>query len=153
MKISSKGRHAVRIMVEVATAKEELTSISELAKRLGITVKYLEQIVLKLTKFKLLIGSRGVKGGYKLVKEPNKITVAEILTATGDMPKLAPCLVSDKKCPAKNTCTSIGVWETLSGIIYKYLSKVTLRDLIEKTYPTTVWERKTTSFTGGFLLM
>ena len=136
MKISSKGRHAVRIMVDIATDAEELTSIPEMAKRLDITPKYLEQIILKLTKAKLLAGSRGFKGGYKLNKNPEEITIAQILSATGDMPKLAPCLVSDKDCPAKTSCTSIGVWETLSGIIYKYLNKVTLTNLIEKTYPT-----------------
>ena len=134
MKISSRGRNAVRIMVDIATDKEEFTNISGISKRLNITNKYIEQIISKLVKAKLVTSLRGAQGGYKLARKPEEINIAEILTAMGDMPELAPCLKEHKDCPARAKCTTIGVWETLSALIFDYLEKITLQNLIEKTY-------------------
>lgn len=134
MKISSRGRHAVRIMVDIATNNEDYVSIAGISERLNITNKYLEQIISKLSKAKLVLSQRGAQGGYKLARTPEQISIAEILTATGDMPELAPCLKEHRVCPAKAKCTTIGVWETLSAIIFDYLDKVSLKNLIEKSY-------------------
>ena len=133
MKISSKGRYAVAVMVDIAMANKEFVSIAEISSRQNITVKYLEQIISKLVKANLLTSCRGIAGGYKLNKPPKDYTIAEILYATGDMPKIVPCRMEGAVCPEKDKCHTIGVWEGLSAIIYDYLNKVSLQDLIDKT--------------------
>ena len=132
MKISSKGRYAVRIMAELARHKNEFLSVHELSKMQGITVKYLEKIISCLIKAKLITSTRGTNGGYKLLKEPKEYCVADILNATNDLPKLAPCLYSKIECPRAKNCDSISVWENLSSYIVDYLKKITLDDLLNK---------------------
>ena len=134
MKISSKGRYAVEIMVDIAKNGQDYCSVNEISSRQNISVKYLEQIISKLVKAKLLISSRGATGGYRLSKQPKDYSVAEILSVTGDMPKLAPCLTAATPCPKKESCESIGCWETLNALIYDYLSNLTLQNLIDKSY-------------------
>lgn len=134
MKISSRGRYAVRVMVDIATANKEYISLSEIAERQKISVKYLERIVAILTKARLLESLKGSLGGYKLAKKPENYSVAEILSITGDLPELAPCQKSKISCTKKKDCSTIGCWETLTTIIYDYLNKVSLLDLINKTY-------------------
>lgn len=134
MKISSKGRYAVRTMFDLATHSENYVSLSEIAQRQNITIKYLEQIISKLVKAKLIVSSRGAQGGYKLTKKPSEYSIAEILAITGDVPELAPCQKGNISCPNIEKCPTIGCWNTLSQIIYDYLQRVTLQDLINKTY-------------------
>lgn len=134
MKISSKGRYAVRILIDIATAKKEYVSISEISERQGISVKYLEKIMNILVKGKLTESLMGQKGGYKLSKSPKNISVAEIFSLTGDAPVLAPCQISPNKCPKIKDCTTIGYWETLQKLIFDNLKKITLQDIIDKNY-------------------
>lgn len=131
MKISTKGQYAVRLMVEIAKSKN-LVSVSNVASKQEISPKYLEQIVSLLVKNNLLESVRGNKGGYKLSRNANKISIKEILDITGDACTLAPCLNGD--CSRSHNCDAIGVWQTLGGLINTYLESVTLKDLIEKTY-------------------
>lgn len=131
MKISTKGQYAVRLMVEIAKSKN-LVSVSNVASKQEISPKYLEQIVSLLVKNNLLESVRGNKGGYKLSRNANKISIKEILDITGDTCTLAPCLNGD--CSRSHNCDAIGVWQTLGGLINTYLESVTLKDLIEKTY-------------------
>lgn len=134
MKISSKGRYAVRVLTCIAQNEKEYVSLSEIAEKEKITVKYLEQVISILLKANLVSSLRGVLGGYKLSKEPNAISIAEILEATGDMPKLAPCQKSDVACPNTKSCSSIGCWNKLSKIIDDYLKNVTLQSLMDNNY-------------------
>lgn len=134
MKISSKGRYAVRIMSEIAKNPDTCVSVSEIAEKQNISVKYTEQIINKLVKNNLLLSFRGVQGGYKLTKKPSEYKISEILSVTGDTPQIAPCLLSDKHCPRIDSCDSIGCWETLNKIIFDYLSHISLQDLLDKNY-------------------
>jgi len=131
MKITSKGRHAVRIMVDIARNKDEYVSISDISNRQHITTKYLEQIIALLVKGKLVESMRGVKGGYKLTRSPESITVKEILDATGDTTKIAGCL-NGEKCPMAEKCDTMGVWNELTNLINDYLNKITLQNLMER---------------------
>ena len=131
MKISTKGQYAVRLMVEIAKS-EDLLSISWIAKKQDISQKYLEQIVAMLVKSNLLQSIRGNKGGYRLTKNASDISIKEILDITGDSCELAPCLSGN--CARKEKCDAIGVWVTLGGLINDYLEKVTLKDLIDKSF-------------------
>ena len=87
----------------------------------------------KLSKAGLTSSLRGQTGGYKLKKSADKITLAQVLRITGDLPELAPCL-RDQVCPIKNKCNSIGVWEGLTKVIDDYLEKITIKDVLDKNY-------------------
>ena len=132
MKISSKGRYAVRIMSELAK-HSDYVSVNEMSEKQGITVKYLEQIFHLLSKANLVSSARGASGGYKLGVDPEKCTIAQILKATGDLPELAPCLVEGNKCPRINNCDSIDYWDKLSKLIVDYLNGITISDIVKKS--------------------
>jgi Rrf2 family protein len=133
MKITTKGRAAVRILVDLARNKEEYISVSEMSQRQRITPKYLERIISPLVKANLVLSMRGVNGGYKLAKAPSEITIKEILDATGDSIKLSSC-VNGEKCPVAGNCDSIVVWKGLNDLINDFLENITLEKLIIKTY-------------------
>lgn len=128
MKISASGEYAIRILVDIASG-EGYVSLSDVAKREGISLKYSEKIVSKLLKNNLLESLRGQGGGYKLAKKPEETTIKEVLEITGDITPVIPCL--DTECPHKNNCKSISVWQKLDGLINDYLKKVTIADLIK----------------------
>ncbi|MBQ7466835.1 MAG: Rrf2 family transcriptional regulator [Clostridia bacterium] len=134
MHISSKGRYAVRILTDLATSKSEYTSITEMAERQNISVKYLEKIMNILVKGKLVESLKGSNGGYKLTRQPKDYSVYDILLLTGDTPTLAPCQNSSQKCVMKDKCTSIGYWDTLQKMIIDNLKKITIQNIIDKTY-------------------
>ncbi|MBO7508551.1 MAG: Rrf2 family transcriptional regulator [Clostridia bacterium] len=133
MKISSKGRYAVRILIDIAENQKTFVSISEISERQGISVKYLEKIMNLLVKGGLVESAMGKKGGYKLVKSPKKCTIAEVLMLTGDAPQLAPCQ-NFGECPKAKNCSTVGYWGTLQKLIFDNLNKITLQDIIDKTY-------------------
>jgi len=134
MKISSKGRYAVRVLIDIATHQNEYVSIAEISARQGVSVKYLEKIMNSLVKGKLVTSLMGPNGGYKLAKPTNKCTIAEIFALTGDTPTLAPCQMEKNECASRAKCTTIGYWDTLQKLIVDNLNKITLKDLIDKTY-------------------
>lgn len=131
MKITSKGTHAVRIMTDIARNDNEFVSISDISARQHISIKYLEQIMSLLAKKGLVESMRGVKGGYKLTREASKISVKEILDATGDITKIANC-VSGENCPMADKCDTMGVWNELTLLINDYLQSITLQKLLDK---------------------
>ena len=129
MKISTKGLYAVRLMADMAKC-DKCVPLSEISARQNISLKYLEQIVSKLVKAKLILGNRGANGGYVLTKPAKQISVGEILNATGDGVKLAVC--SNKDCPRIENCDSAGIWLKLSNLINGFIYSVSLEDLILK---------------------
>ena len=133
MEITTKGRYAVRIMVDIARNEGEYVSLSDIATRQKISQKYLEKIISSLVKSNLVVSMRGANGGYKLSKAAHECNVKEILDATGESTKVAVCGAEDK-CPMADKCDTMGVWHTLNHLISDYLQSVTLNDLIEKTY-------------------
>ncbi len=130
MKISSKGRYALRIMVELADNDKNLLSIKDVANRQGISMKYLEQIVAKLCKSGLVEGFRGPNGGYKLTRSPEAITIAAILEATEGKIEIVDCLGENVKCERADKCKTKTCWDKLNSNIINYLKSVSLRDLM-----------------------
>lgn len=132
MKISTKGRYGVRIMLDIAKNGGAVpVRISDISARQGVTVKYTEQITGNLVKCGLLRSVRGVSGGYVLVKHPKQYTVAEILRNTeGD---LAPvdCVASAGLCDRAEECATKKLWDGLYRRINDYLEGVTLQDLLD----------------------
>ena len=134
MKISSKGRYAVRVMAELAKNENEYISVATLSEKQDITSKYLEQILAKLVKANLVESTRGVQGGYRLKKPAKEYSIADILKVTGDLPELVPCIAHKIQCPRAENCDSIGCWDKLSSLITNYLSSLTLDDLVNKKF-------------------
>lgn len=133
MEITTKGRYAVRVMVDIARNGDEFVSISDIASRQKISQKYLEKIISLLAKENLVLSMRGASGGYKLSKKIEEYNIKEILDACGENTKVASC-DGEGKCPMAEECDTMGVWHTLNHLISNYLESITLKDLIEKTY-------------------
>lgn len=131
MKISSKGRYALRMMIDIAQHNtNQWVSIKDISKRQGISIKYLEQIVTNLTKSGLLISSRGSQGGYMLAKSPDQYTVGQILRVIEGNLAPAACLETDEnRCERRSICPTIKFWEGLHNVINNYVDSVTLQDL------------------------
>ena len=134
MKISTKGRYALRVMLDIAHyGGNENVSLKEISAREGISVKYLEQIVAQLGKLGLLKSVRGTLGGYRLARLPKEYTVGEILRVTEGSLAPVACLDSDRnECERYLECPTIKVWEGLYEVINKYVDSITLEDLLEK---------------------
>ena len=135
MKISSKGRYALRMMIDLAEHHTgEWITIKEISERQEISIKYLEQIVTNLTRSGLLRSGRGSQGGYMLNKPPEQYSVGEILRAIEG--KLAPvaCLNDDiNLCERKEICKTLAFWQGLYEVINHYVDSVTLKDLSDET--------------------
>ena len=132
MKISTKGRYALRVMIDLAMNNNgEYISLKDISKRQGVSVKYLEQIVSLLNKQGLLQTARGNNGGYKLNKEIDKYTVGEILRAAeGDLSPIT-CVKEETKCDKKAGCLTYNFWKGLDDVINEYIDSKTLADLID----------------------
>ncbi len=134
MKISTKGRYAVRMMLDLAEHGEgRYVALKEIAERQGISKKYLEQIVTILNKSDFLMTNRGFQGGYKLARTPDKYTVGEILRLTEGSLAPVSCLENDpNQCSRAEICPTLFIWQGLGDAINNYLDSITLRDVLDK---------------------
>ena len=129
MKISTKGRYALRIMVEFAEHDGEVLSLKSVADAQNISLKYLEQIVHMLIKTNLLVSFRGINGGYKLAKPASQIKVSTILRATeGDL-AIVTCL-GEEACAKHAHCHARKCWDKLNQLINGYLDNLSLAELL-----------------------
>lgn len=140
MKISTKGRYALRLMVDLAEHKDNgFIALKDVAKRQNISKKYLEQIVPVLNGAGLLATNRGNRGGYRLAKEPKEYTVGDILRITEGSIAPVSCLESDvNSCERKNFCQTLYVWEGLYKVVNEYLDSITVQDIVDKIGNTTL---------------
>lgn len=136
MKISTKGRYSLRMLIDLAKNQQDgFVSLKDIAERQNISKKYLEQIVPLLNRSGLLRTNRGNLGGYRLAKPAENYTVGEILRATEGSLAPVSCLensVSD--CPRASECSTIFIWEGLYKVITEYLDNITLQDIIDRNY-------------------
>lgn len=132
MKISTKGRYALRMMIDLAQNKDEKPiSIKEIAARQNISEKYLEQIISVLNKAGFVKSVRGPQGGYLLLKEPKEYTVGMILRLTEGSLAPVECLEYEKNdCPRKENCVTLRLWEKLDKSIKDVVDNITLEDLL-----------------------
>lgn len=133
MKISTKGRYALRIMADLAIHDNgEYIRLKDIAERQSITLKYLEQIMPLLTKAGYVKSCRGNNGGYMLARKPEEYTAGEILRTTeGSLSPIACIEDQPNRCPRKEKCTTLSFWEGLWQVINEYVDHVTLADLIK----------------------
>ena len=134
MKISTKGRYALRMLYDLALHQEDgYVSLKDIAERQNISKKYLEQIVPLLNKTGLLRTNRGNKGGYMLAGRPGEISVGDVLRATEGSIAPVSCLEFEpNECPHANECSTLFVWEGLYKVMTEYLDSVSLQDIIER---------------------
>lgn len=134
MKISTKGRYALRVMIDLANHKDEgYISLKEVAERQEISMKYLEMIVGILNRAGFLMSQRGKSGGYMLAREAREYTVGAILKLTEGSIAPVSCLDQEKMlCERAADCTTLPLWKGLNRVIQEYLDSVTLQDLIDK---------------------
>lgn len=133
MKISTKGRYALRLMLDLALNNTgEPVRIKDIAARQEISDKYLEQIISTLNKAGYVKSIRGPQGGYRLAKEPEKYTVGMILRLTEGSLAPVPCLEEDvNTCERQEMCVTLRLWQMLNNAISDVVDKVTLADLVE----------------------
>ena len=132
MNITTKGRYALRVMLDLAQHPDEgFVSLKTVSDRNGISMKYLEMIVSSLKKGELVESSRGKEGGYRLSRSPADYSVGEILRCLED--NLAPvaCIKDgDVQCDKAAACVTLPMWKELDEITNAYLDSVSLRDLL-----------------------
>ena len=132
MNVTSKGRYALRVMVDLAQHPEDgFVSLKTVAERQGISMKYLEMIVGHLKKAELVESTRGKEGGYRLCRDAASYSVGEILHCIED--NLAPvsCIRDGSiTCDHAELCLTIPMWKALDEITNKYLESITLADLL-----------------------
>ena len=120
MLISTKGRYALRVMIDLAEHQADgFIPLKVIAQRQEISEKYLENIIKLLVKAKLLTGVRGKGGGYQLAKAPEQYTVESILRVTEDA----------DACPHSAECRTLPMWRGLDKLITEYFENITLADL------------------------
>lgn len=135
MLISTKGRYALRVMVDIAEhSGEEYLSLKDIANRQRISMKYLEMIIGSLVREKLLLSRRGKTGGYTLSKSPDEYSAYEkIFAAEGGIASVGCPLLEGAICNHVDSCTTFPLWKGLDTVIENYLKSVTLKDLVNRT--------------------
>ena len=134
MKISTRGRYAIRVMIDLAEHNTgEYVPLTDIAKRQEISEKYLEAIVASLVKSGNLKALRGKKGGYRLVKEPSEYTMKSILEVTEGEFAPVSCMENGvNQCERYGECKTIKMWEGLNKVIGDYFEGITLEDLVNE---------------------
>lgn len=128
MKMSTRGRYALLLMIDLAKANDYV-SIKEISEKENISIKYLEKIMHLLSKAGLVSVSRGKSGGYKLNRKPEEYKIGDILRVTEGPMIPTPC-IKDKKCDKVNTCEMYSFWNGLYDNISNYVDNKTLKDFI-----------------------
>ena len=138
MKLSTRGRYALRMMLDIALHPEESSvSLKSIAQRQGISVKYLEQIVTPLVRGGYLRANRGAQGGYQLNRPASEYTVGMILrTIEGSLAPVACVSDSgDVVCERQGQCVTVEVYRRIDDAIDAVVDNITLQDLVEMQHP------------------
>ena len=132
--ISTRGRYALRIIIDLAEHRNgSYIPMKDVAARQEISLKYLERILPDLTKGNIIEGIHGKGGGYKLIGNPDEITVLEILRLTeGDMSPVACLSEGAPPCPKKAECRTLSMWQKYYDLINDYFGGITIADLMKK---------------------
>jgi len=131
MKLSTKSRYGTRLMLDMAQHYQDgPIHLANVAKRQGISVKYLEQIIIPLKKANFIRSVRGPKGGHTLARPPEEITVGEIVALLEDGASLAACSDNPKVCERSPVCPTRDIWQEAAQAMFDKLQSITLADLL-----------------------
>lgn len=133
MMVSTKGRYALIVMIDLANNQgDAYVSLSDIAERQNLSMKYLENVVSILNKGNMLQSLRGKNGGYRLAKDPSEYKMSELLSLTEGSLAPVECIKNnDINCDKAASCMTLPLWVGLDRAIEEYLSKVTLEDVIK----------------------
>lgn len=133
MKISTRGRYSLRMMIDLAQHHNEgFIALKDISKRQNISKKYLEQIIPFLNRSNLLITNRGHLGGYQLSRHPSEITVKDILLSAEGSLTPAGCMDNEPNmCENAENCLTLPIYQGLYEVIIQYLDSITLQSVIE----------------------
>jgi Rrf2 family protein len=133
MKISTKGRYALRLMLDLAMQdSNEYIPLKQIGERQSISIKYLEQIINILVRAGYVKGVRGSKGGYKLAGSPEDYTVGMVLRLTEGSLAPVSCVEDEvNTCPRSNECMTLPVWQKLNQAVSNVIDNITLADIIK----------------------
>jgi len=137
MKISTKGRYALRVMVDLAQSEDEkFISLKVISQRQEISLKYLEAIIGILNRAGFVQSLRGAKGGYKLRRSPKEYSVGEILRTTEGSLSLVDCgsCENESRCSRSRDCYTLPIYSNLEDVINNYLNSVSLYDVANREY-------------------
>ena len=134
MLISTKGRYALRVMMDLARhGGEGYVVLMDIAQREGISEKYLEGIVAALSRSGFLLTQRGRGGGYRLARRPEEYSVGGILRAAeGSLAPVSCIKTGDAECPNADNCMTLPLWKELDRVMNEYLDSVSLSDLMSE---------------------
>ena len=131
MRLSTKSRYGTRLLLDLACRKDTgYVQLGEVAKRLDVSMKYLEQIILPLKRAKYVESIRGAKGGHRLAMRPEDISVGEVVALLEGGPELVACQSVPGYCEKTDTCRTRVLWQEASKAFFDKLNTVTLADLI-----------------------
>ena len=131
MKLSAKSRYGTRLMLDMAQHYQQgPIHLAQVARRQGISVKYLEQIIIPLKKADYIRSVRGPKGGHTLALAPEEITVGEIVALLEKGTSLAECAHNDKVCERSQTCLTRWLWKEAGRALFDKLYSITLADVM-----------------------
>ncbi len=132
--ISTKGRYALRLMIDIASySTGGPVTLKDISKRQDISIKYLEQVVSLLVKRGFLISVRGNNGGYMLARNPKDYTAGDIIRCAEGTLAPVSCLQTDcNVCPRKDICSTLDFWKGFYNVVNDYVDSVTLEDLRNK---------------------
>ena len=138
MKLTTKGRYGLRAVIDLAVyAKDEPVSLAEVAERQNISISYLEQLVAKLKKAGIVQSTRGAQGGYSLAKEPENISVGEILRALEGSLSPVDCSAvvgeGETECASSDFCVTKYVWKRISDSINDTVNAIFLSELMTES--------------------
>lgn len=136
MRLSTKGRYGVMAMLQLAINYDKGTvSLKEIAHQIDYSDSYLEQLFATLKKEQLITSHRGPKGGYRLAKEPHKITVGEVIRALEGPIEFSTCVGGNVnvECQRSSQCLTKDLWEQVNESINSVIDHVTLGDLLDKS--------------------
>ena len=133
MKLSTRSRYGTRMVLKLAEHYEDgPVRIGLMATELGISVKYLEQLIIPLKKAELIKSQRGPKGGHSLTKPPDKITVGEIVKVLEGNIDLSACVADPNVCKRGDSCITRNVWEEATKVLHNKLNSITFANMMEK---------------------
>jgi Rrf2 family iron-sulfur cluster assembly transcriptional regulator len=136
MKLSTRSRYGTRLMLDMAQHYDDgPIHLANVARRQGISVKYLEQIIIPLKKAQYIQSVRGPKGGYILARAPEEVTVGEIVALLEEGTSFVECSDKDESCRRSSTCLTRRLWKEAAQAMFDKLHAITLADVIKEAKP------------------
>jgi Rrf2 family protein len=135
MRLSTRGRYSLRIMAELGKNyyrnDNNVLELNRIAKNQSLSVKYIEHIISDLRKAGLVSSERGVAGGYRLSRSPERITLFDILQATEKISKIVSCIENRDTCALQDVCAACDIWEDIQKVITDHLKTRKLTNFLK----------------------